>query len=66
MSKEAIREFSGKIIGWVETDSEGNQIVRNFPGQIVARYDARNNVTRNFTGLIISKGNTAIGQLYVK
>lgn len=64
MEKEAIREFSGKIIGWVETDNNGNQLVRNFIGNIIAKYDSNMNVTRDFLGNIISRGNTAVGQLY--
>lgn len=64
MAREAVREFSGRIIGWVETDSLGNQIVRAFSGLIIAKYDKTLDVTREFSGKIISKGNTAVGQLY--
>ena len=64
MNWEPVREFSGRIIGWIETDNHGNQIIRAFSGLIIARYDKDLNVTREFSGRIISKGNTAIGQLY--
>lgn len=64
ISKEPIREFSGRILGWVETDKEGNQEVREFYGSIIARYDSKINVTRDFYGKILSQGNTAVGQLY--
>lgn len=64
ISREPVREFGGKIIGWVETDSEGNQDIRNFYGVIIARYDARINVTRDFYGKVLTQGNTASGQLF--
>ena len=34
ISKVAVREFSGRIIGWVETDKDGNQQVRAFSGTV--------------------------------
>ena len=37
ISKVAIREFSGRIIGWLETDKEGNQQVRDFYGKILTK-----------------------------
>ena len=64
ISKEPVREFGGKIIGWVETDIDGNQEVRNFYGTIIARYDAKIKVTRDFYGKILTQGNTAMGQLF--
>ena len=64
ISKEPVREFGGKIIGWVETDADGNQEVRNFIGEIVSRYDAKIKVTRDFYGNILTQGNTAIGHLF--
>ena len=64
ISKEPVREFGGKIIGWVETDKDGNQDIRTFTGAIIARYDARMKVTRDFYGRILTKGNTAVGQLF--
>lgn len=62
--KEPVREFSGKIIGWVETENDGSQIVRAFSGKIIAKYDARFNVTREFSGKVLTQGNTAVGQLF--
>lgn len=66
ISKEPIREFNGKIIGFIETDKDGNQQVRNFLGNIVGSYDKKFNVTRDFYGKIVTQGNTVIGLLYVK
>lgn len=59
ISKEPIRQFTGKIIGWYETDNRGNIQVREFTGTILGWYDAQHNVTREFSGMIIGKGNLA-------
>ena len=66
VSKDPVKDFNGIILGWVETDEEGNQRVRDFKGFIVATYDKSMNVTREFSGRIITRGNTAIGMLFKK
>ena len=64
MFGEAVKDWNGKILGWVETDSRGNQIVRNFSGKIVAKYDAQGDRTTDFAGRVLSRGNTAIAHIY--
>ena len=54
--KEVIRAFNGKIIGSVETDPQGNKIVRNFYGKILGKYSKAQDVTRDFYGKILAKG----------
>ena len=53
---QIIRDFSGKILGKIETDHVGNKIVRDFYGHILGRYDKRNDVTRDFYGKIVARG----------
>lgn len=65
INKEPIRQFSGKIIGFYETDNKGNIQVREFSGMILGWYDAQHNVTREFSGMIIGKGNM-VGVLLAK
>lgn len=62
MSKEYVRDFQGIILGSYETKSNGDIIVRDFQGRILGRYDKMCNVTRDFYGRVISKGN-AVGML---
>lgn len=67
MNKIAIRDFYGKIQGWVEEDeTTGNKIIRDFYGRIVAKYDKNQNVTRDFYGKIIGKGDMGVSLLYNK
>ena len=64
--KETIREFGGRIIGYVETDANGNKTVRDFYNRILGYYDAKLNVTRDFYNRIISQGDTAVSLIYIE
>lgn len=56
MGKEAVRDFSGKIIAWTEEKSNGDIEVRDFYGRILGKYDAQCDVTRDFYGRIVARG----------
>ena len=56
VDKQVIREFGGKIIGYIETDKSGDKVIRDFYGRILGRYDKRQNVTRDFYGRIVANG----------
>lgn len=60
-NKETIRDFYGRILGTITTDSAGNKIARDFYGRIVGRYDKRTNVTRDFYGRVVAKGDRVSG-----
>ena len=64
VSKEPVRLFSGKIIGYLETDKDGNQQARDFYGKILGTYDKKFNVTRDFYGKILGKGNQVTGLIW--
>lgn len=66
VSKVTIREPSGKILGYIETDKDGNQQVREFSGKILGYYDKRTDMTRDFYGRPKTRGNTVLGFLYSK
>lgn len=62
MHKETIRDFSGKIIGYYEFQSNGDIIVRDFYNKILGKYDKQFDVTRDFYGKVLARGN-CIGML---
>lgn len=64
MQEETIRDFYGKVIGYIQIDSNGNKIVRDFYRKILGRYDKAANVTRDFYGRIIARGDQASSLLY--
>lgn len=55
---QVIRDRSGRIIGKIETENNGNKIVRDFYGHILGRYDKRSDVTRDFYGRIVARGDS--------
>lgn len=65
MEKQTIKDFSGRIIGTIETDSSGNKTVKEFSGRILGYYKKSIDATTNFTGRIIARGD-ATGMLFNK
>lgn len=63
---QTIRDFYRKILGYIEIDGSGNKVARDFYRQIVARYDAKQNVTRDYYGRIIGNGDLTAAMLYSK
>lgn len=55
-TKEPIKDWQGKILGFIETESNGNKVLRDFYGRILGKYDKSLNVTRDFYGRQVGKG----------
>lgn len=54
--EETIRDFYGKIIGYIITKPNGDKEVRDFYRRVLGRYDKALDVTRDFYGVIVAKG----------
>ncbi len=61
--KIPIRDFYGKIIGYRREKLNGDIEISDFYGRIKGRYDKRLDVTRDFYGRIISRGDTSAALL---
>ncbi len=59
MAKETIREFSGRIIGYIDTKPNGDKEVTSWTGRILGRYDYSENVTRDFYGRVVARGDAS-------
>ena len=67
MSQEYIKDFSGKILGIIETAPNGDQTARDFSSRmILGYYKAQQNQTTDFYGRIIAKGNCVASLIYNK
>lgn len=65
IKEDKITDFYGHILGYVQTDTTtGNKTAYNFYRAILGKYDSRNNVTRDFYGKIISRGDTTTALVY--
>ena len=63
-SKTPIRDFYGRILGFVEEETNGDKTIRDFYGRIVARYNKRLNRTTDFYGRVIGQGDMGVSLLY--
>ena len=64
MKKEFIRDFYGRILGSIETDTNGNKVAKDFYGRRLGTYDKKSNMTRDFYGRIIAKGDQTAGLIW--
>ena len=62
--KTPVRDYTGKILGYIEEDKDGNQRCRAFTGRVLGYYDKASDTTRDFYGKVITKGNSCMGFLY--
>ena len=66
-SQEYIRDFSGKILGIIETYPNGDQKAIDFDSRmILGYYRAAHNHTTDFYGRVIAKGNCVASFIYNK
>ena len=65
-SENYIREFSGQIIGIIETDEKtGDLTARAWPSrQIVGFYRKKYDYTTDFYGKVVAKGNSVVNLIY--
>lgn len=65
MNRMTIKDYTGKIIGYIDVDDNGNKVVRKFNLMIVGRYDAKLDVTRDFHNRVIARGDVSSSLLYM-
>lgn len=63
MNEITIRNYHGQIIGYIKTLPNGDKEVRNFHKQIVGYYRKSRNVTTDYFGHILYKGDMAAALL---
>lgn len=59
MSSVVVREWSGKIIGYIDTDNSGNKTVRDFYKRVIGYYKKDLNATTDFYGKKLFQGDHA-------
>ncbi|MBQ5951469.1 MAG: hypothetical protein IJL66_04955 [Lachnospiraceae bacterium] len=53
-----IYDYYRRRIGSIETDNYGNKTARDFFGRIVGRYKKQQDITTDFFGTILTRGDT--------
>ena len=64
MTSQTIKDFYGKILGYIEEDLQGNKVAYDFYRRILGKYNKRENKTRDFYGRILSNGDITSSLVY--
>ena len=56
ITRYPLKDFEGRIIGFIEEEDNGNKTAKDFYGRIVGRYYKDRNKTTDFYGRIVGKG----------
>ena len=57
MQREKITNWQGRIVGFIDTDElTGNKVARDFYGRIVGKYQKQLDITTDFYGRRLAKG----------
>lgn len=59
--REDIRDFYGRIIGYLDKRPNGDVVAHDFYGRILGTYDKGLNATKDFYGRILTSGDTTSG-----
>lgn len=63
--EEYIKTFEGVIIGIIETKENGDQLARDFSSRMILGYYIKSrDVTTDFYGRVVSRGNTVVSFIY--
>ncbi len=54
---EPVRDRAGNVVGTIEQQPNGNQILRNAQNEVQGYYDAEGDFTRDAEQRIVAKGN---------
>lgn len=65
IKKTEIRDFYGKILGYIEEDTNtGNKTAYDFYRRILGKYNKRENTTRDFYGRILAREDVTQALVY--
>lgn len=61
---QTIRDFYGRVLGYIEEDEQGNSTAYDFYRRILGRYSKLLNSTQDFYGRVIARGNITSALVY--
>lgn len=64
MNRETLKDSQGKIVGYIDTDSRGNRVGKDFYGKIVGTYWKNFNLTKDFYGKIVAQGDAVAALVF--
>lgn len=65
--EEYIKDFSGRILGIIKTETNGDKTAIDFPSRrVLGYYKKQYDHTTDFVGRVISRGDTVVSFIYNK
>lgn len=64
--EQVIKDFHGRIIGFIETDDQGNKTVRDYYRRILGFYNKKLNITQDFNKKVVATGDACASFLNFK
>lgn len=61
-----IKEFGGKIIGKITTKPNGDKEACTFTGKILGKYKKAQDITTDFYGAIVARGDATASLIYAE
>lgn len=65
-SRETIKEYSGTILGYIDTESNGDKTVKSYSGQILGYYRKSSDTTVTYSGRILYRGDMSAALLVLR
>lgn len=56
MQEDIIRDWTGKVLGYITTDSQGDKIIKDPTRKILGFYDKSLNITKDYYGRPVARG----------
>lgn len=65
IQRDKVKDWTGKIIGFIDYDTvTGDKVVRDFYGKILGKYKKRLDLTQDFYGRTVAKGDRVMMLLH--
>lgn len=64
MKRELIKDYYGKILGSIETDTSGNKVAKDYFGLILGFYDKKSDTTQDRLRHIIARGDSVVSLVF--
>ena len=61
---QTIRDFYGRVLGYVEDDGQGNCTAYDFYRRVLGRYSKSLDSTQDFYGRVLARGNITTALVY--
>lgn len=66
MQEDIIKDFYNRILGYIQTDAQGNKKAFDFYRRFLGTYNKQQNVTRDFYNRIVARGDAVVSLIYTE